>query len=116
MAIFFNFKTTSNHLPPLQVENCDSNSRLVVDEDDNGKFRLERVKTLLTIISPYCVFYLSQGMNFIAGLLLLIMKSEEKAFWMMDTLINGILPGNIYFIRTKDSTKNSTKLYVFFYS
>ena len=27
---------------PLQVENCDSNSRLVVDEDDNGKLRPER--------------------------------------------------------------------------
>ena len=34
---------TSNHLHPLQVENCDSNSRLVVDGDDNGKLRLERV-------------------------------------------------------------------------
>ena len=45
MAIFFNFSLTSNHLHPLQVENCDSNSRLVVDEDDNGKFRLERVDT-----------------------------------------------------------------------
>ena len=44
MVIFFNFSPTSNHLHPLQVENCDSNSRLVVDEDDNGKFRLERVK------------------------------------------------------------------------
>ena len=44
MVIFFNFQTTSNHLHPLQVENCDSNSRLVVDEDDNGKLRLERVK------------------------------------------------------------------------
>ena len=44
MAIFFNFQTTSNHLHPLQVENCDSNSRLVVDEGDNGKFRLESVK------------------------------------------------------------------------
>ena len=43
MAIFFSFLTTSNHLHPLQVENCDSNSRLVVDEDDNGKFRFERV-------------------------------------------------------------------------
>ena len=47
MSIFFNFKTTSNHLHPLQVENCDSNSRLVVDEDDNGKPRLERVKPSL---------------------------------------------------------------------
>ena len=44
MTIFFNFQTTSNHLHSLQVKNCDSNSRLVVDEDDNGKFRPERVK------------------------------------------------------------------------
>ena len=44
MVIFLNFYTTSNHLHPLQVGNCDSNSRLVVDEDDNGKFRTERVK------------------------------------------------------------------------
>ena len=46
MAIFFNFSTTSYHFHPLQVENCDSNSRLVVHEDDNGKFRLERVKQI----------------------------------------------------------------------
>ena len=36
---------------PLHVENYDSNSRLVVDEDDNGKLRLERLKVLLTIIT-----------------------------------------------------------------
>ena len=35
------FQTISNHLHPVQVENCDSNSRLVMDEDDNGEFRLE---------------------------------------------------------------------------
>ena len=44
MVIFVNFSTTLNHLHPLQVENCDSNSRFVVDENDNDKFRLERVK------------------------------------------------------------------------
>ena len=43
VAIFFNFSSTLSHFHPLQVENCDSNSRLVVDEDENGKFRLERV-------------------------------------------------------------------------
>ena len=43
MAIFFNFSVTSSHLYPLQVVNCDSNSRLVVDKDDNDKFRRERV-------------------------------------------------------------------------
>ena len=46
MAIFFIFSPISNHLHPLQAENCDSNSRLVVDDDDDGKFRLERVKAL----------------------------------------------------------------------
>ena len=46
IVIFFNFSPTSNHLHPLQIENCDSNSRVVVDEDDNSKFRLERVKAL----------------------------------------------------------------------
>ena len=30
-------------LHPLQVESYDSNLRLVVDEDENGKFRLDRV-------------------------------------------------------------------------
>ena len=43
-AIFFTFSPTSYNLHPPQVENCDSNSRLVVDGDDNDKFRLERVQ------------------------------------------------------------------------
>ena len=47
MAIFHNFSPNSSHHHPLQVKNCDSNSRLVVDEDDNGKFRLERVNNTL---------------------------------------------------------------------
>ena len=39
--IFFFFLTpTSIRLHPLH---CCRNSRLVVDEDDNGKYRLERV-------------------------------------------------------------------------
>ena len=51
MAIFLHFSPTSRHLYSLQVENCDSNSRLVVDEDDNGKLRLERVKTTKIVLS-----------------------------------------------------------------
>ena len=47
MAIFFNFPPTSNHLHPLQVENCGSNSRLVEDEDDYGKFRPKRVNKVI---------------------------------------------------------------------
>ena len=48
MTNFSTFSTTSNHFHPLQVENCDSNSRLVVGGNDNGKFRIERVKSKLS--------------------------------------------------------------------
>ena len=51
MVILFNFPPPSSHLHPQQVENCDSNSRLVVDEDDNGKFRLERVKPICSNVT-----------------------------------------------------------------
>ena len=37
MTIFINLSPTLSHLHPLQVENCDSNSRLVLDEDDEVK-------------------------------------------------------------------------------
>ena len=48
IAIFSQFQPTSSHRHPLQVANCCRNSRLVVDEDDNGKFRLERVNSVYT--------------------------------------------------------------------
>lgn len=34
-----------------------------------------------------------QGMNFIAGYLILITKSEEESFWLLDALVGRILPG-----------------------
>ena len=50
IAIFFAFSTTSSHLHPLQVGNCDSNSRLVVDEDDNIKSGLKELNVILAVI------------------------------------------------------------------
>ena len=44
MAIFIDFSHTASYPNSLQVENCDSNSRLVVNEDGNGKIGIERVK------------------------------------------------------------------------
>ena len=54
VVISFNFSTKSNHLHPLQVENCGSNSRFVVDEDDYGKFRIEGVK-FTNLTNTYCI-------------------------------------------------------------
>ncbi|XP_036760695.2 growth hormone-regulated TBC protein 1 isoform X4 [Manis pentadactyla] len=36
-----------------------------------------------------------QGMNFIAGYLILITKNEEESFWLLDALVGRILPENI---------------------
>ena len=55
MVIFTNFSPTSSHLHPLQVENCGSNSRLVVDEDDYRKFRLERVNPACIHVQAYVI-------------------------------------------------------------
>ena len=46
MIIFFTVSSTSNHLHLLQVENCNSNSRLVVDEDDNVKSGLKGLNAM----------------------------------------------------------------------
>ena len=46
MAIFFNFSLTSNNLHRLQVVNCDSNLRLVVDEGDIVKSGLKGLMPL----------------------------------------------------------------------
>ena len=56
IAIFVYLSPSSSHLHPLQVENCDSNSRLVVDEDDNGKFRPERVKLSVDETGTCCTW------------------------------------------------------------
>ena len=51
IAIFFTFSPTLNHLHPLQVENCDSNSRLVVDEDDTVNSGLKGLTKTFMMIS-----------------------------------------------------------------
>lgn len=37
-----------------------------------------------------------QGLNFITGLFLLIVKEEEKSFWLLDALVGGIVPEGYY--------------------
>ena len=51
MTIYLNFQTTSNHFHPLQVENCDSNSRLVVDEMTMVNSGLKGLT--LVLLGPY---------------------------------------------------------------
>ena len=64
LTIFFISSPTLSHFHPLQVENCDSNLRFVVGEEDNGKFRFERVNGVCNIsiiyqttIYPYLIIW-----------------------------------------------------------
>ena len=58
MTIFLNFSPTSNHLHPLQVENCDSNSRLVVNEDVNVKSGLKGLRVGLLMGNRMVIYML----------------------------------------------------------
>lgn len=53
-------------------------------------FWLVVINKVLTQIS---IFFVFQGMNFIAGYLIIVTKDEEKSFWLMDALLGRILPG-----------------------
>ena len=85
MTIFFNFSTASSHLHPLQVENCDSNSRLVVDEVGNGIFRLEKVRK--TVLIPFKVSSSLYGMSRGIGFYL----------WWRTGGLDWFLGGGLYF-------------------
>lgn len=37
-----------------------------------------------------------QGLNYVAALLLLVMKSEEEAFWMLSVLLEDALVNDCY--------------------
>ncbi|XP_055985231.1 growth hormone-regulated TBC protein 1 [Sorex fumeus] len=67
---------------------------------DNIRFRSSAEpclqKTLFNVLLAYGhhdqrVGY-CQGMNFVAGYLILITKNEEEAFWLLDALVGRILP------------------------
>ncbi|OWK61005.1 Growth hormone-regulated TBC protein 1 [Lonchura striata] len=67
---------------------------------DNVKFRTTADPCLQHALYNVLVAYghhnkavgYCQGMNFIAGYLILITKNEEESFWLLDALIGRILP------------------------
>ena len=84
MKLIYQYMATNLH--PLQVENCHSNSRLVVDEDDNGKFRLERVKRWSRLF-----LLLTASLAPPALLLLLLTASiSPPALLLLDLMLNNL--------------------------
>lgn len=48
----------------------------------------------LLLAAEFCVML--QGLNYIAALLLLVMKTEEDAFWMLAVLLENVLVNDCY--------------------
>ncbi|KAL8574488.1 hypothetical protein ACOMHN_060158 [Nucella lapillus] len=51
---------------------------------------LRNVLTAFAVHSPHIAY--CQGLNFVVGIMLLIVRSEEKAFWLLDTLTKHLIP------------------------
>uniref|UniRef100_UPI0037E70D09 growth hormone-regulated TBC protein 1-A isoform X1 n=1 Tax=Semicossyphus pulcher TaxID=241346 RepID=UPI0037E70D09 len=87
----------AQHDPKLVETICTDLNRTF---PDNVQFRKTRnpclQKVLYNVLLAYGTHNPSvgycQGMNFIAGYLLIITKDEEKSFWLMDALLGRILP------------------------
>ncbi|KAI0221408.1 Growth hormone-regulated TBC protein 1-A [Lamellibrachia satsuma] len=62
-----------------------------VPSDPNAK-RVPLYHVLIALAHKNQHIGYCQGLNFIAGLMLLVVRQEEKVFWLMDTLLNHILP------------------------
>lgn len=61
-----------------------------IELEDGLQRPLRNVLVAVSLYNPDKGY--SQGLNFIAGLLLLIVKDEESVFWLMDCLMNNLLP------------------------
>ena len=65
--------------------------------------RFQATINLATFCSSCCdIVYICvwEGLNFIAGLLLLVVKDEEQTFSLLSTLLNSILPGDSWYTRS----------------
>lgn len=63
-----------------------------VDSPDSASLQkpLKNVLVAFAQNNPHMGY--CQGINFIAGMMLLILRSEEKAFWLLDTLTRRLIP------------------------
>lgn len=51
---------------------------------------------MLNLQSAVIWMYMMQGLNYVAALLLLVMKTEEDAFWMLAVLLENVLVSDCY--------------------
>lgn len=57
------------------------------------------LKDFVVFVYPWShplLLHLLQGLNYVAALLLLVMKTEEDAFWMLAVLLENVLVSDCY--------------------
>ena len=54
------------------------------------------VSFLILLNAVFILLLLLQGLNYVAALLLLVMKTEEDAFWMLAVLLENMLVRDCY--------------------
>jgi hypothetical protein len=79
-------------------------------EDIPAIISLRRVLYAFSVYCPHIGY--CQSLNYIAGMLLLFMD-EERAFWMLVTIIQDILPDGIYDITMEGANIDQTVLMMF---
>lgn len=70
--------------------------------------QLKRILTAHAVAAPDTGYV--QGMGSIAGFLLLVIRSEEKAFWLFHTLLTNILPRMLGRGRGRNGQANSSEV------
>ena len=54
------------------------------------------IVSFLILLNAVFILLLLQGLNYVAALLLLVMKTEEDAFWMLAVLLENMLVRDCY--------------------
>uniref|UniRef100_H2ZAZ7 Rab-GAP TBC domain-containing protein n=1 Tax=Ciona savignyi TaxID=51511 RepID=H2ZAZ7_CIOSA len=86
----------SNDVELIEAIKTDLNRTFPENIYFNGKMTDDKRQSLYNILLAYgrrspAIGY-CQGINFVAALILLVVKDEEKSFWLLSTLLDHILP------------------------
>lgn len=86
-----------SHLPEscvIQIEKDVKRSGLSLDDGSGAPAALRRMLLALAALDPatnYC-----QSMNSVGALCLLVVRNEEKAFWLFSVICRGYQPAGYY--------------------
>mgnify|MGYP001117229934 FL=1 len=79
---------------PIDIESIDKDINRTYPEVHT--FPVQGLRRVLLALVASTTLEYCQGMNYLAGILLLVTQNEEKAFWLLYTLLIDIIPSTVY--------------------